>query len=165
MVFASKEALHIERSYMTCDVHNHPSNTLDCESTQMFSHLLAASKHCEIGGGGHAGQREGQNRGSVWAQGVGKSCASKAGRFTARRSQHCAAENTNHLPYITLPLTTHFIFCTNEFIIRRDLAFGCLSPEQRRSNDLDKSLSLSTSSPTPPAPPCLCSAHSSGATV
>lgn len=34
---------------------------------------------------------------------------------------HAAAENTNNLPYITRLLTTHFIFCTNEFIIRRDM--------------------------------------------
>lgn len=105
-------------------MHNHPSIPLDSESTQMFSHLLAASKHCGIG----ARQRAGQNRGSVWARGVGKSCA-RSREIYSKSTQPilsliCAAENTNHLPYITLPLTTHFIFRTNEFIIRRDLPLG-----------------------------------------
>ncbi|TNN82022.1 hypothetical protein EYF80_007668 [Liparis tanakae] len=36
----------------------------------------------------------------------------------------CAAENTNHLADPTQPSTIHFIFCANEFIIRRDLPLG-----------------------------------------
>lgn len=32
--------------------------------------------------------------------------------------------DSNHVPYITLALTAHFIFCTNEFIIREDVALG-----------------------------------------
>lgn len=45
-------------------MHNHPSIPLDSESTQMFSHLLAASQHCEFGGGGRAGQHEGTEQSS-----------------------------------------------------------------------------------------------------
>lgn len=32
--------------------------------------------------------------------------------------------DSNHMPYITLALTAHFIFCTNEFIIREDVPLG-----------------------------------------
>lgn len=32
--------------------------------------------------------------------------------------------DSNHMPYITLALTAHFIFRTNEFIIREDVPLG-----------------------------------------
>lgn len=46
LLFASKESLCKERGYFGLVVHNYPSIPLDSESTQMFSHLLAASRQC-----------------------------------------------------------------------------------------------------------------------
>lgn len=51
LALASKDAFHMERSYFWLLVHNYPSTPLDSGSTQMFSHLLAASRHCILVGG------------------------------------------------------------------------------------------------------------------
>lgn len=96
-------------------MHNYPSIPLDSESTQMFSHLLAASGSCDWW--------------RVCLCSREDSLGTRAVPGDLQKvNPSLGPSGTNRRPYITPVPTTYFTSCTNEFITREGPDFRWLKP-------------------------------------